>query len=376
MTAWTLIDNQAQLQSLVAQWQQQPALAFDTEFVRTKTFYPRIGLVQIADESQVWLLDPFLVDDLKVLAPVLTNPKVVKVMHACSEDIELFQHTLGVIPVNCWDTQIAAGLLGQGASLGLIHLLAEQMSVYLSKSQTQSDWCARPLTQAQLDYAALDVKYLLPVYRKQWGSLHHKKRDLWVVEDTELLMASALPEPDERAYLRIKGGWALKGKHLWYLQQLMAWREQQAKLKDIPRGFVIKDRLALELAEKMPSHKSHLNQLADMPPWLLRHQGDWLVQLAADAATVDRKQWPERIPGPLPSGMGPVYKACRKKLGILAMQLGTPEECINKRKPLELLLRLQLDHQSDALPRYYQGWRRALVAQPLLEIIQQHKENL
>eukprot|EP01155_Anaeramoeba_flamelloides_P048825 Anaeramoba_flamelloidesc41233_g2_i3.p3 GENE.c41233_g2_i3~~c41233_g2_i3.p3 ORF type:complete len:204 (-),score=48.86 c41233_g2_i3:35-646(-) len=154
------INDDATLAEHAERWLAQPLLALDTEFMRTETFYPIPGLIQVADEQGCYLIDPLKVKDMAPLARVLAAPEVLKVVHAGSEDLELFRHSYGVLPSPLYDTQIGAAFVGWGFSMGLQRMVSEVLEVELGKGETTSDWLQRPLTPEQEHYAALDVAYL------------------------------------------------------------------------------------------------------------------------------------------------------------------------------------------------------------------------
>ena len=157
------VETRVQLLSAVEACKSAGVIALDTEFARFNTYYPIVGLIQIATRDDCFLIDPVALSDLEPLAPLLQNPGILKVFHACSEDLEVFQHALGVIPAPLFDTQIAAAVLGVGFSMSYQALVEHWLGVSLPKDQTRSDWLARPLTAQQLHYAALDVIHLLEV---------------------------------------------------------------------------------------------------------------------------------------------------------------------------------------------------------------------
>ena len=160
------VDDKATLDSLCASWMQQARIAIDTEFMRSSTYYPHAGLIQVGDGKGCYLIDPLAIDDLSSLAVLMTHPATVKVIHSCSEDLEVFRFLLGVVPSPLMDTQIAAAYANMGFSLGYAALINDQLGIALDKGETRSDWMQRPLSQSQLHYAALDVAYLLIVYGK------------------------------------------------------------------------------------------------------------------------------------------------------------------------------------------------------------------
>ncbi len=363
--SWHLIANEQQLNELVASCQGMQAIALDTEFVRTRTYHPRLGLVQLATEQDIYLIDPLAIDDLTPLNTLLANPKLCKVMHACNEDLELFYLLFNQMPNHVWDTQIAASHLGQGSSMGLARLLAAQFDVTLSKEQTQSDWCARPLTQAQLDYAALDVAYLLPIYQRQQAQL--AQRQSWVVEDSQYQMLSAMPTDPYQAYMRVRAAAHLRGAKLWLFQQLLAWRETLAREKDLPRGFIIKDPVALNIALKMPGHKAALAACGDLPHWLLKHHSASLLQLVEQAKQPGLVP-PAAIPGPLNAEQNQQYQALKRYILAQAKGHGIPEVCLLRRKLLEQLLQMPNPAQAWLQHPYFYGWRKSIIGQGMAGI--------
>ena len=153
-----------ELKRAVARWRGAPALAIDTEFVRERTYFPRLGLIQVGDGEIASLIDPLALSDLSPLEEILDAPETLKVIHSASQDLEIFFRVFGRFPRPILDTQEAAAVAGVGAGLGFGRLVADRLGVELAKGETRTDWTARPLSEAQLAYAAADVAYLMPLY--------------------------------------------------------------------------------------------------------------------------------------------------------------------------------------------------------------------
>ena len=181
------ITTTSRLEEVVQVCRLSEAVSIDTEFARFNTYYPIVGLIQLYDGNQTYLIDPLEIEDISSLASLLTDPNVLKIFHACSEDLEVFQHCLGVLPNPVYDTQIAGALLGVGFSVGYQKLVDHYLSVLVPKEETRSDWLQRPLTPSQLDYAALDVIYLLEVYKIQQVELQDLQRLEWVTAECSQL---------------------------------------------------------------------------------------------------------------------------------------------------------------------------------------------
>ena len=166
-------------------------LAIDTEFIRRNTYFPKVGLIQLATEQQCFLIDPLAVNDLSSLAELLTNPQIIKVLHSPSEDLEVFSYSLGVVPEPLFDTQLGAAFLGLPFSLGYQTLVAQVLDVHLEKGETKSNWLRRPLSETQLQYAAQDVLYLLEIYRWMIVKLGELGRSSWLTEDCQAMVNGA-----------------------------------------------------------------------------------------------------------------------------------------------------------------------------------------
>src|SRR5262245_38627683 len=176
--AYTLIETRNSLAEAYRQWAEAPVLGLDTEFVRTNTFFHKLGLIQVSDGQASWLVDPLAARDLTPLAAVFRSPGV-KVLHSASEDIEVFYRNLGVLPEPLFDTQIAGALAGAGAFRSYQKIVAAYLGVELAKEETRTDWIARPLSAAQLAYAAEDVAFLVPLYERLRNDLEAQGRLSW-----------------------------------------------------------------------------------------------------------------------------------------------------------------------------------------------------
>ena len=192
------ITDEAALALHCDDWLHLPFVALDTEFVRVDTFYPQAGLLQVCAAGRVYLIDPLLIHDWSALAEVLRAPAVVKVLHSCSEDLEVLSRLTGSLPAPLFDTQLAAGYLNLGFSMGYSRLVQAVLGIELPKGETRSDWLQRPLSETQLSYAAEDALHLAEVYEALDARLSEEKR-AWVLEDgAELLLAFGREvDPDE-----------------------------------------------------------------------------------------------------------------------------------------------------------------------------------
>ena len=207
-----------------AEWQQLPFVALDTEFMRVDTFYPIAGLIQIGDGTRAYLIDPLTIDNWQPLADLLENQAVVKVLHACSEDLEVLLRLTGSLPVPLFDTQLAAAYLNLGFSMGYSRLVKEVLDIDLPKGETRSDWLQRPLSETQISYAAEDAVHLAEVYKLLHPRLSAEKYR-WVLEDGAELVANLRRETDPyEVYREAKLAWKLSRAQLAVLREICAWR--------------------------------------------------------------------------------------------------------------------------------------------------------
>jgi ribonuclease D len=365
--AFTLIQSDAALGEAARRWAEAPALGLDTEFVRTNTFYHRLGLIQVFDGSAAWLVDPLAARDLAPLSAVFRSPGI-KILHSASEDIEVFYRALGVLPAPLFDTQIAGAFAGKGAFLSYQKLVAACLGVELAKEETRTDWLARPLSAGQLAYAAEDVAFLLPVYEQLSAELAALGRLAWVFEDSAALLDTArFAEDDESAYLRIKGAGRLDRRQLGALQGLAAWREREARRRDLPRNFVLKEGLLLDLATRQPQEVRDLQRLPSFDPRQAARDGATWLQLLADTAARPEPELPNRLSGkPFSAAAREVENRLRERVRERAAELDVPPEILAPRRTLDALLRLNADKPDPRLPRELEGWRREVIGEDLL----------
>ncbi|KAF1066436.1 MAG: Ribonuclease D [Pseudomonas citronellolis] len=350
-------------------WKERPYLALDTEFMRVDTYYPKAGLVQVGDGQSAWLIDPLLIRDWSPFAALLEAPEVVKVFHACGEDLEVFQRLTGSLPAPLFDTQLAAAFVGLPHSMGYSKLVLELLGVELPKDETRSDWLQRPLTDMQMRYAADDVLHLGEVYLKLEARLDPTRR-AWLLADGADLVRNQLRVSDPRkAYREVKLAWKLSRPQLAVLRELCVWREEQARLRNQPRNRVLREQTLWPLARFQPADKVALARIDEMHPRTVRQDGDTLLGLMAHAAALPADQWPETLPEPLPREVTTLLKQLREVGQREAERLGMAPELMLRKKILEALIKSGYPNGPYALPEALQGWRRELMDQALLDCL-------
>lgn len=348
------------------QWQQLPFITLDTEFLRETTFYPIAGLIQLSDGEIPYLIDPLSITDWSPLADLLKNKQVVKVLHACSEDLELLFQVTGAIVEPVFDTQLAAAFLGMGITLGYSPLISLLLNKEISKEEKRSDWLQRPLNYEQEQYAAADVMYLITLYHTLLDKLSSQKQ-IWLYEDTKELAESYALTPDfETLYQDSRQGWRLSRQQLAVLKALYAWREEQARMQNIARGRLLKDNSLFMMAKYLPSTLTALAKTPEVHPRVLRKEGDVILEVIQKAINMPADSWPERLNKPLSINSGRFAKELKKQVYQQAEELSICPELLWRKKIIEKILKIVGTDYSYQLPDSLRGWRKEILSDSLV----------
>jgi len=335
-------------------------IGLDTEFMREKTFYPQLCLMQIATDDGIYCADPMSNADLELFWQRLMDcPWVV---HSARQDIEVLYHSSSRMPDTLFDTQIAAALLGYAPQLGYAGLVKELFGVELAKSHTRTDWTRRPLPAAALDYAAEDVEYLLPAYEILTERLSKLDRLRWAEEDSAFLLQPSLYKGDfGQAVERLKGARNLRGRARTAAVRLASWREHEAVRADRPRQWIMKDAVLLEIAAAGPRDQESLAEISGLAPRTLRRAGKDLLKILNDARVNSSDYEPPQKPNEkqkiILKSMQAAIVACAEELKIAA-------EIIAPKKELSASL------NGDRDSRVFTGWRREVIGEKLLEMLE------
>ena len=365
------INNNQLLADYCQSWSNLAAIALDTEFVRTNTFYPQPGLIQVSTDQAIYLIDPLLIDDWQPLARLFEHSSVVKVLHACSEDLEVFKLLTGTVPRPLFDTQLAAAFANLGFSLGYQSLLKQLLNVDLPKDETRSNWCQRPLTDAQIRYASLDVLHLLEVYQQLQRLLGNTAKQPWLEEDCLVLTLNALPHDPDNAWKEVKKAWQLRPQQLLVLKTLCHYREVAARQLDVPRNRIIPKGSLWPLARFNPTTMSALKRIPGMSPAIIRNQGEKILAIIQEANQMPAEQRPEKLPLPLPKTARDMGSQIRSLLVKRSAELELPSELLMSSRLTRPLLRGWVEDGRFSLPDSLNGWRRDIIAVPLVEQLNQ-----
>ena len=371
------IESDQMLQTLCGEWASHGALALDTEFVRTNTFYPNVGLFQLATAQDLFLIDPLAIGQWAEFSGLLADPARTVVLHSCSEDLNLLQHFLKVLPGRLFDTQRAAAFLGHGYSISYQALVAAELDLPLDKGETRSDWLKRPLTPEQKHYAALDVAHLLPLRERLESRLKARGMLEWFEDDCREILLAVKDDSDEqqwaRYYRQIPGAWRLNRVQLAALQRLCYWRERKAREWNRPRSWILKDSDLLSLAgavRQQPVSRRMLQDASDLTERFFERHGEAILScINTDKAFSDVPD-PGRFSKPLDGVWRRKLKNCQRLVTRKAEEIDVaPELLARKRQLLELIDGFCLNHD-DPWPGDLDNWRRPLLEPGLMEILE------
>ncbi len=294
-----MIDTPEALEALVARALQARAVALDTEFVWERTYYPRLGVVQVGlSEDDCHLIDAAAFDDLAMLAPLLADPGVVKILHDAQQDLVILRRVSGAFPRNVFDTRRAAGFVGLPSTLSLGDVVRATVDVYLPKTSTRTDWLRRPLSEHQRAYALDDVRYLPAARREILARIRQRGREAWLREEMVAYDDPALYEEKDphTQFERIAGAGRLSARQLAVLRELAAWREQEARRRDLPRGRVLEDRALAAVARSLPRSNEALASVKGLNGADVRRHGRAMLAAVERGLAAQPEERP-RLPG-------------------------------------------------------------------------------
>ena len=360
MTADALIGDESALRALVDAWPPGAGVALDTEFVRERTYYPRLCLMQVSVAGSLALIDPLAIADARVFIGPLTDPGRPKLLHAARQDIEALLPLTGAPLAPVFDTQLAAALLGFAAQIGYAELVRLVLGVELAKGHARTDWARRPLSPDQLAYAADDVRYLPALAAQLDERLTAAGRRGWMEEESAALTDIRLyrVEPTE-AWRRLKGLERLQPAVQHAIRALARWREERAMERDLPRGWVLPDAALYEIAQARPRTREDLARIASLPRGTADRAGAGILEALSGESGSEDDFFADDGPRAGPEQLRRL-KTLQQRLLSIAGELEIQPEVLATRRDLTALL-----HGERELP-ILSGWRRAIVGEPLL----------
>ena len=362
----TLIADSDALAAFCARLAASPYITVDTEFMRDRTYYPRLCLVQLAGEDAAAAVDALAEGlDLAPLLALMSRPELLKVFHAGRQDIEIFFLLSGRVPAPMFDTQVAAMVCGFGDSVGYDTLVAKLTGAHVDKSSRFTDWSLRPLSERQVKYAISDVTHLRTVYERLKRRIERSGRAPWLAEEMAVLADPATYRlAPEDAWLRLKSR-STNRRYLAVLRALAAWREREAQRRDLPRNRVLRDEALSEIAAHHPASAEELARTRGLSRGFAEgRMGEAILAIVAEALALPEAEWPAVPPREeLPRDGGAVVELLKVLLRVQCAAHHVAPKLVASSAELELIA--ADDHA--AVPAL-KGWRREIFGESALRL--------
>ncbi|KRD56559.1 ribonuclease D [Ensifer sp. ENS10] len=363
-----MIETTTDLEAACEQLARSNYITIDTEFLRETTFWPELCLIQMASPDLAVIVDPMAKGiDLSPFFALMANPEVIKVFHAARQDIEIIFHLGNLIPHPIFDTQVAAMVCGFGDSVSYDQLVNRVTGTQIDKSSRFTDWSRRPLTDKQLDYALADVTHLRDIYKYLAAELEREGRSLWLTEEMAILEARDTYDlhPDDawqRLKMRVK-----KPIELAVLKTVAAWREREARARNVPRGRILKDDAIYEIAQQQPKDAEALGRLRTVPKgWERSSAGTAVIEAVNEALAIPKTDLP-KLPrqNHTPEGAAAAGEMLKVLLKLIAEKQGVAAKIIANSDDLDRIAAEGEKADVGAL----KGWRRELFGETALKLI-------
>ena len=360
------IASQADLEAFVERAKKSKVLAIDTEFLREKTYYPKLCLLQMGTGDESVIIDPFECD-IAAVKPLLEDEGIVKLFHSGHQDIEIMLYELDCIPQPLFDTQVAAALLGQVQQIGYASLVHQICGVKLKKTDSFTDWSARPLSESQIDYALDDVVYLPQMYEQMTASLEEKGRLGWLDAEFEEMLKPETYMPDEREmFRRLKHVGQLSRRQMAAAREMAAWREIEARKRNLPRRWVLTDEQIVESCRREPQTIDDLFMVRGIRERLTTADAREVISLVRSALDSAPDTWPELKTSP--KSERNVDVQVEMLMSIVRMKARENDIAIPTLASSSDLTSLARGHyEGNPLMK---GWRKEIVGDDLVEFLE------
>ncbi|WP_333642271.1 HRDC domain-containing protein [Acinetobacter johnsonii] len=368
------IQQQQDLTPVLEKMDRNEVYGLDTEFIKVDTLWPKLGVFQINIENNVYLLDGTTLDLTEFWNKLFRAQQ--NVFHACSEDIDLIYHyaqhkTLN----NVFDTQVGMSFLGHGLQVSYQNALKQMLDVDIDKGETRSNWLARPLSPAQLSYAANDVLYLMNLSEKVKQELDSKSLLHFALEDCQHLTQEIATETPLHLLYQDIGNYRHSRRQLMQLQQLAVWREHMVKALNTPRSFILKNSSMIDLVEKNPKNAFQLSGVKDIRQNVVREHGKIILDLVKFLP--EQADWPLRMARPIRHSSKDVGEKIDHLIQNVVNETSIPKEVLMRKKWMNALHQHVVFHNDEQdLPNYLLGWRYDLLTQPLIQLLRRDESYL
>ncbi|MFV1976325.1 MAG: ribonuclease D, partial [Candidatus Scalindua sp.] len=357
------IENEDDLKAFCTQLQKGSWIGVDTEFMRERTYYPEPCLIQLSGDAGIACVDVVKLKDLAPLKEVLMRTDIVKLMHSCSQDLEIFHLLFDEIPPNIFDTQVAAAFIGKGDQLSYAALVEDICQVKLNKAHTRARWCNRPLSEEEIFYAEDDVRYLPAMYESLSAELEQLGRRQWFDEEMKQISNSTVFAINENnAWQRMNALRRLSGRQLAVAKALAGWRESLAQSRDKPRSWILADKVLVRIANTLPESLSELSSIEDVTDGLVKHRGDRLLTIIKQSVNHNESDKPTESGRP-DTREKSLKNELAKILDARAEKMELPASLLATRKDLTAMIQGERDLG------VFKGWREEVVGRKLLEFL-------
>ena len=365
MARHLLIDTTQKLHDFIDRTGHAGRLGIDTEFMREKTYYPKLCLVQLATEDQIACIDPLAIPDLSELWDWITDPSMLKVLHSGRQDLEVVFQASGRILAPVFDTQIAAALCGHGDQVGYANLVQERLGIELDKSMTRTDWSRRPLPQEALDYAAEDVRHLFTLQDQLVETLDQRGRLGWLEPEFDALLDESNYRVDTScAWRRVKGSQRLKPRQLARLAAMADWRETEAMRLDRPRQWLVKDDALVFMAQRPPKSVDDIAKVRSVDDKTAQRHGEAILKAIESGENAEPPSDSGSMKTRLTAAEDAQLDLLMAVLKKTAAEIELSSASLSSRKELEKLVRGERDTP------VLKGWRKAAVGDLLLDVLE------
>ena len=367
-----IITESSKLADLARRLREHGSFALDMEFQRERSYWPKLQLIQVGLPGEAVAVDPLAIQDLSPLFDLIADPQLEKITHAGRQDAEIFFARTGLPPANIYDTQVAAALVGYGEQVGYGTLVSRLLGVRLEKKERITDWSRRPLSEAQLEYALDDVRYLFPMQERLNEELDDRDRRKWLREELTFYEDPGLYTQDpERLFMKIARWRSLNRRGLGILRELATWREEEAAHRDLPRQRVMADDVLVEIALRKPEVLADLKPLRRLHPKDLERSGEAMLAAVRRGMETADSDLPNP---PKPPRDDPEVALVVDLLGVLLRQRAREERIAasylgNQRELTALVTWLRHPGQGDP-PQLLQGWRRRVAGDGLVALFE------
>ena len=358
-----VIDTTENLQVFIQKISTASWIAIDTEFLREKTYFAKLCLIQVEADGHRACIDPLKIEDMSDFYEVLHNPDIVKVLHAAHQDMEVLLQLTGKVPAPIFDTQVAASVLGIGDQMGYARLVEDMLGVSLSKTQSRTDWSKRPLKSAQLEYAIDDVRYLAQIYPQMLEKLESQSRLHWLEKDfAKATNPMTYAVNADTRWMKVRGNQVLNRHQLAILRELAAWREERAEQADRPRKWIVSDEILLDLSRQQPYTLEEIAEIRGISPDRNNNHETWL-ELIKKGQNTPESEWPELPRSKKPSSaQNALIDLLMLVIQIQAKKHKITPAVIATRKQIASMVQAGKSELSD-------DWRGALVNDEIARVI-------